>query len=72
MTNSSTSPWPASRRSVAEAREAVEALARLGGAPVIDVKIAVSEAVGNSVIHAYRNRDHGSITVQARYERVDS
>lgn len=56
--------------SVAEAREAVETLARLGGAPVMEVKIAVSEATGNAVIHAYRNRDPGSITVLARYERA--
>jgi anti-sigma regulatory factor (Ser/Thr protein kinase) len=56
-------------KSVAEAREAVGTLARLGGAPVIDVKIAVSEAVGNAVVHVYRNRDPGSITVLARYER---
>jgi anti-sigma regulatory factor (Ser/Thr protein kinase) len=35
----------------------------------MDVKIAVSEATGNAVVHAYRNRDRGSITVLARYER---
>lgn len=55
--------------SVAEARHAASDLARRVGADEADVKIAVSEAVGNAVIHAYRGRESGSIRVAAQVER---
>lgn len=55
--------------SVAIARHAVASLAERLGAPVDDVKIAVSEAVANAVIHAYREGDSGEIRVTARHER---
>jgi stage II sporulation protein AB (anti-sigma F factor) len=57
---------PAAPESVAEARHAAAALAQRVGADVADVKIAVSEAVGNAVVHAYRGRAEGEIRVQGR------
>jgi anti-sigma regulatory factor (Ser/Thr protein kinase) len=56
-------------KSVATARHAVADLARRVGAQVDDVKIAVSEAVANSVVHAYRGIRPGKISVDARPER---
>lgn len=44
---------PARPESVAEARHAAVDLARDTGIDLADVEIAVSEAVGNAVIHAY-------------------
>jgi serine/threonine-protein kinase RsbW/stage II sporulation protein AB (anti-sigma F factor) len=44
-------------------------LARRLGVSVDDVKIAVSEAVANAVVHAYRDTDPGEIRVVARNER---
>jgi anti-sigma regulatory factor (Ser/Thr protein kinase) len=44
-------------------------LARSLGVPVDDVKIAVSEAVSNAVVHAYREEEYGEIRVDAREER---
>jgi anti-sigma regulatory factor (Ser/Thr protein kinase) len=55
--------------SVAAARHAVADLARHVGAPVDDVQIAVSEAVANAVVHAYRDAAPGTIIVSARRER---
>jgi stage II sporulation protein AB (anti-sigma F factor) len=55
-------PHPAS---VAEARQAVSALATETGAAVEDVALAVSEAVGNAVIHAFRPGTTGTIAVCA-------
>ena len=55
--------------SVAAARHAIADLARRMGAQVDDVKIAVSEAVGNAVVHAYRGVPPGPISVRARRER---
>src|SRR5687767_8305885 len=55
--------------SVAEARGAVAAMARNVGAPVQGVSLATSEAVTNSVIHAFRGRDSGRIVVRAWVER---
>jgi serine/threonine-protein kinase RsbW len=60
---------PALPESVAEARHAAADLARRVGADVADVKIAVSEAVGNAVIHAYRGRERGIIRIVAALER---
>jgi serine/threonine-protein kinase RsbW/stage II sporulation protein AB (anti-sigma F factor) len=39
------------------------------GAGVDDVKIAVSEAVANAVIHAYRGREPGSVRVTGEHRR---
>jgi anti-sigma regulatory factor (Ser/Thr protein kinase) len=50
---------------VAVARDAVAELALQVGADIDSVKIAVGEAVGNSVLHAYRGSDPGTIQVRA-------
>jgi anti-sigma regulatory factor (Ser/Thr protein kinase) len=55
--------------SVRIARNAVARLARDLRVSVDDVKIAVSEAVANAVIHAYRDGDPGEIRAGARHER---
>ena len=54
---------------VAVARNALGKLAREVGARVDDVKIAVSEAVGNAVVHAYRGDESGTIRVTGRHQR---
>ncbi len=54
---------------VAVARHALAELARRVGAHVDDVKIAVSEAVGNAVVHAYRGGETGTIRVTGRHQR---
>jgi anti-sigma regulatory factor (Ser/Thr protein kinase) len=54
--------------SVGAAREAVANYARECGAREDDVKLAVSEAVSNSVAHAFRGRTGGTISVRARTE----
>jgi anti-sigma regulatory factor (Ser/Thr protein kinase) len=59
---------PSRADSVKRARDAVAALAERVGAPVADVKLAVSEAVSNSITHAFRGRDPGTISVRARTE----
>ena len=55
---------PAQPESVAEARHAAARLARHFGAEEADVKIAVSEAVGNAVLHAYRGDAQGTVNVK--------
>ena len=55
---------PAEPESVAEARHAAARLARHHGAEEADVKIAVSEAVGNAVLHAYRDQNSGTVVVK--------
>ena len=55
---------PAEPESVAEARHAAARLARHHGAEEADVKIAVSEAVGNAVLHAYRDQNSGTVSVK--------
>jgi anti-sigma regulatory factor (Ser/Thr protein kinase) len=60
---------PAEAASVALARKALADLAREHGAPESDVKLAVSEAVTNSVLHAYRDREPGTISLHARVDR---
>ena len=52
--------------SVAEARHAVRELAHAVGAPAQEVALAVSEAVANAVIHAFRFGKEGSVRVRAR------
>ena len=59
---------PSRAPSVAKAREALAGVARQVGAPEDDVKLAVSEAVGNSVMHAFRGREPGTIVLRARSE----
>jgi anti-sigma regulatory factor (Ser/Thr protein kinase) len=54
--------------SIAAARGAMAELAREVGAPERDVKLAVSEAVGNAVVHAFRDGRAGTITVVGRVQ----
>ena len=58
-------PLPAEATSVGRARAAAGEVARELGVPEVDVKVAVSEAVGNAVLHAFRDRGPGTITVRA-------
>jgi len=60
---------PCEPESVGAARNGVVALAERLGVAVDDVKIAVSEAVGNVIVHAYRDRKAGVIRVFAREDR---
>jgi anti-sigma regulatory factor (Ser/Thr protein kinase) len=60
---------PSDPTSVRVARHAVGALAHRLGVAADDVKIAVSEAVGNAIIHAYQGGRAGVIKVFARPER---
>jgi len=53
-------------QSIKRARDGVAEFAERVGASVRDVKLAVSEAVTNSVVHAFRGRDPGTVTVEAR------
>ncbi len=55
--------------SVTEARHLVVALARELGASEYDVALAVSEAVGNAVVHAFVGREPGTITIRAKRQR---
>ena len=59
---------PPEPESVVEARAAVADVARRLGAREEDVRLAVSEAVGNAVIHAFRDGGPGTITVHARFD----
>ena len=52
--------------SIKRARDAVSLLAEQVGASAGDVKLAVSEAVTNAVVHGYRDRSPGTISVGAR------
>lgn len=56
---------PAVPASIKRARDAVGKLAKRVGAPTGDVRLAVSEAVTNSVVHAFRDRPEGKISVEA-------
>jgi len=53
--------------SVAAARHAVRDLARAAGSSEQDVALAVSEAVSNAVIHAFRFGKEGLVRVRARH-----
>ena len=57
---------PAVPASVGEARARVGDYAQDVGASVEDVRLALSEAVGNAVAHAYRGGTIGSVRVSAR------
>jgi serine/threonine-protein kinase RsbW/stage II sporulation protein AB (anti-sigma F factor) len=60
---------PAVPTSIKRARDAVGALAERLGAGAADVKLAVSEAVTNAVVHAFRDRSPGTVTVDAGVKR---
>jgi len=60
---------PSEAGSVSVARRAAGDLARSVGAPESDVKLAVSEAVTNAVLHAFRDRDPGTVMVSGRVDR---
>jgi len=60
---------PVEPSSVTIARRAVRALSDRVGGPGEDVALAVSEAVGNAVMHAYRGRKPGKILVHAAPQR---
>jgi anti-sigma regulatory factor (Ser/Thr protein kinase) len=61
---------PSDPASIGQARHAAASLARKVGAAEDDVKLAVSEAVGNAVVHAFRgDHEDGTITLSARGER---
>lgn len=59
---------PANPESVGELRRAVVAYARKSGSDLAGaeaVQLAVSEALTNVAMHAYRNGDHGCMAVEA-------
>jgi anti-sigma regulatory factor (Ser/Thr protein kinase) len=57
---------PATGASVTEARHAIQQYARsLDSADVSAVALAVTEIVGNAVIHAFRAREPGTIELRA-------
>jgi anti-sigma regulatory factor (Ser/Thr protein kinase) len=60
---------PSEAGSVSVARRAAGDLARSIGAPESDVRLAVSEAVTNAIVHAFRDRDPGTVMVTARVDR---
>jgi serine/threonine-protein kinase RsbW len=63
--------WPASPEHVGAARRVVSAAARRAGAedPVLDaVRLAVSEAVSNVIVHGYRNSSSGAFTLAVEWE----
>jgi anti-sigma regulatory factor (Ser/Thr protein kinase) len=51
--------------SVTEARAAVARYATDAGADTADVELAVAEAVANSVLHAFRGEEAGTVTLRA-------
>jgi serine/threonine-protein kinase RsbW len=60
--------WPATPEHVRDARAGVTELASRAGAPrgLLDrVRLAVSEAVSNVVVHGYRGSTPGPVTVMA-------
>ncbi len=59
---------PAVPDSVPTARHAAARLAAEVGAHEFDVKIAISEAVGNVVVHAYRDGPAGTIEISGTVE----
>jgi anti-sigma regulatory factor (Ser/Thr protein kinase) len=59
---------PAVASSVPTARHAAARLATEVGANEFDVKIAVSEAVSNCVVHAYRDGSSGKIKLSGTVE----
>jgi anti-sigma regulatory factor (Ser/Thr protein kinase) len=62
---------PPEPHSVSQARHAVRDLARAVGSREQEVALAVSEAVSNAVIHAFRFGKDGLVRVRARMEGED-
>jgi stage II sporulation protein AB (anti-sigma F factor) len=63
--------WPATPEHVRDARTRVAELATRAGAPraqLDGVRLAVTEAVSNAVVHGYRDRAPGAVTVTAEAE----
>jgi serine/threonine-protein kinase RsbW len=63
--------WPAEPEHVGQARRLASTAARRAGAedPVLDaVRLAVSEAVSNAIVHGYRNSPNGAFTVAVEWE----
>jgi len=60
---------PSEAGSVSVARRSAGDLARSVGASESDVKLAVSEAVTNAILHAFRDRDPGMVMVTGRVDR---
>jgi anti-sigma regulatory factor (Ser/Thr protein kinase) len=59
---------PARPESVTRARHAAAGFAARAGADIADVSLAVSEAVGNAVIHAFEEGEQGMIVVSGEIE----
>jgi serine/threonine-protein kinase RsbW/stage II sporulation protein AB (anti-sigma F factor) len=62
--------YAAAPEAVGKARNALTAFAREAGADeeqLEAIRLAASEAVTNAVVHAYRNREAGSVQVSASY-----
>ena len=60
--------YPAVPEAVPLARRALAAVAAAAGAAgdrLDDIRLAVSEALTNAVVHAYRDHDHGRLHVTA-------
>ena len=58
----------AESESVGAARHAVSEFAGEHGADADDVALAVSEAVSNAIVHAFRGREPGTVDVRALVE----
>jgi anti-sigma regulatory factor (Ser/Thr protein kinase) len=63
--------WRSRPSSIREIRKRVAEYAEAGGADGDDVELAVAEAVGNAVRHAYAGRDDGVIRVRAEMDGPD-
>ena len=71
MTGELRESWPAEPSTVPRARAAVVALARSSGATpeaLDDVRLAISEAVTNVVVHAYADTTPGPLHVEAKVD----
>jgi anti-sigma regulatory factor (Ser/Thr protein kinase) len=67
MVLSSESTWPARPEHVRDARQEITELALAAGlsdTAVADVRLAVSEAVGNAIRHGYRDGADGTVTLK--------
>jgi stage II sporulation protein AB (anti-sigma F factor) len=62
---------PAERSSVSRARHAIAEFARAHGVDLDRLKLAVSEAVGNAVLHAYQGRISGTVVLKAELQDRD-
>jgi serine/threonine-protein kinase RsbW/stage II sporulation protein AB (anti-sigma F factor) len=61
--------WPATADHIGSARSAVTAYARRAGVPsasIQSIRLAVSEACSNAVVHGYRSEVRDTFTVKAR------